>query len=140
MRKAKGFTLIEVLIVVALIAILTAIALPSYQDYVLRGKITEATSTLSELRIRAEKWFANNRTYVGFNQAVPGARYFAYDCNTPAVPTATTYTCQAVGVPAQGMNGFTYTIDDANTRTSTITVSGWNNSATCWVSKKGESC
>lgn len=140
MRKAKGFTLIEVLIVVTLIAILTAIALPSYQDYVLRGKITEATSTLSELRIRAEKWFANNRTYVGFNQAVPGARYFAYDCNTPAVPTATAYTCQAVGVPAQGMNGFTYTIDDANTRTSTITVSGWNNSATCWVSKKGESC
>ena len=138
MRMARGFTLIELMITVAVIAILAAVAFPAYTNYIQRGKITEATSSLSELRLRAEKWFSDNRTYVGFNQAIQNAKYFGYACNPV---TATAFTCTATGVANQGMTGFAYTINESNVRTSTFTgLSGWNNSTSCWVTKKGESC
>jgi type IV pilus assembly protein PilE len=137
MRKAKGFTLIELMAVVIIIAILAAIAYPSYRDYILRGKITEAFSSLSELRLRAEKWFADNRTYVGFSTTINGARYFAYTCPTI---TATAFTCQADGVASQGMSGFQYTINESNVRQTVSVPSGWNTSTTCWITKKGETC
>ena len=146
MHQARGFTLIELMITVAVVAILAAIAVPSYTQYVQRGKITEATSGLSELRLRAEKYFADNRTYlnaggtVGFNTTIQNVRYFEFVCNDPAA-TATTFTCKATGLASAGMTGFQYTIDNANTRKSTFTgLAGWNNSTNCWVTKKGESC
>lgn len=140
MRRARGFTLIELMVTVAIVAILAAVALPSYTNYVQRGKITEAYSSLSELRLRAEKWFADNRTYVGFNQAITGARYFSYNCNEGTDPlSATTFKCFARGIGDMG--GFVYTVDQSNARSSTFTsLPGWNNSATCWVTKKGETC
>lgn len=138
MRLARGFTLIELMIVVAVLAILAAVAFPAYTNYIQRGKITEATSSLSELRLRAEKWFSDNRTYVGFNQTIQNAKYFGYACNPV---TATAFTCTATGVANQGMTGFVYTINESNVRASTFTgLPGWNNSTTCWVTKKGESC
>jgi len=145
MRKAAGFTLIELMVVVTIIAILSAIALPAYRDYVLRGKITEATSNLSDLRLRAEKWFADNRTYQnagatgpGFDTSTTGAKYFTYGCVSTA---AGTFTCTATGVAAEGMTGFQYTINESDTHTTTITgVTGWNNCTTRWLTKKGETC
>ena len=139
--RSTGFSLIELLIVIAVIGVLAAIALPSYSGYVQRGKITEAHATLSDLRLRAEKWFADNRTYVpGATPwtTIVGAQYFTYDCG---VPTATAYTCTAAGVAAQNMGGFTYTVNESNVRTSAfVGQPGWNNSGTCWVKKKGETC
>lgn len=138
MHRRRGFTLIELMITVVVVAILAAVAIPSYRDYVLRGKITEAHANLSELRLRAEKWFADNRTYAGFNQTITGARYFTYACNPT---TATAFTCTATGVANEGLGGFVYTIDQSNTRASTFTgVSGWTSCASRWISKKGETC
>lgn len=132
-----GFTLIELMITVAVIGILAAVAYPSYTDYIRRGKITEATSTLSDLRLRAEKFYADNRTYVGFPDSTTGTRYFTYSCTK----TATTYSCTATGVANQGMTGFQYSINESNTRQSTFTgLTGWSDSGTCWVSRKGETC
>lgn len=141
MRFARGFTLVELMITVAVVAVLAAIAIPAYNDYSRRSKIAEATSGLSELRLRAEKFFADNRTYNGFNQAISGARYFDYTCNDPNPPTATTFLCKASGKPSAGMSGFVYTVNESNARGSTFTgLPGWNNSTTCWVTKKGETC
>jgi type IV pilus assembly protein PilE len=137
MRMARGFTLIELMIVVAVLAILAAVAFPQYTNYIQRGKITEATSSLAELRLRAEKRFSDNRAYTGFSQAIQNAKYFTYAC----VINANDFVCTATGVANQGMTGFVYTINESNTRTSTFTsLPGWNNSTTCWVTKKGESC
>lgn len=146
MKMQKGFTLIELMIVVAIVAILAAVAFPAYQDYVIRGKITDATSGLAAKRIRVEQFFQDNRTYVGSETGTGGcasdtttSKHFNFSCTTP---TSTAYTLQAVG--KGGMAGFTYTVDQANakgTATTSGAPSGWTSiSATCWVIKKGGAC
>ena len=59
---SRGFTLIEIMIVVAIVAILSAIALPSYSDYVLRSKLPEAFSALSDQRIRLEQYYQGQQS------------------------------------------------------------------------------
>lgn len=148
MRKASGFTLIELMITIVVVAILAAIAVPSYIQYIQRGKISEAVSNLSGARLQLEKYYADNRMYGTGGTcgvAMPSganARYFTIACvsgNANAIGDQT-YTVTATGVG--GVTGFKYTINESNVRTSTFTspVTGWNNSTTCWVTKKGESC
>lgn len=60
----KGFTLIELMIVVAVVAILSAIAYPSYQEYVKRSRRAEAQSLLNEAAAREERWRAQNGSYM----------------------------------------------------------------------------
>lgn len=137
-----GFTLLEVMITVAIIGILVAIALPAYSDYVKRGRITEAVSGLSDMRIKMEQFFQDNRTYVG--ACVTGTvaplpavtPQFTFTC---PVLTATAYTVTATGTGS--MASFVYTIDQANVRTTTGLPTGWSglNNA-CWVLKKDGSC
>lgn len=144
-RAAHGFTLIELMITVAIIGILAAVAMPSYTTYVMRGKITEAITNLSDMRVKLEQYFQDNRTYLGACAAgtvaplpaTPAVKYFTYTCPTL---TATTYTVQATGVAAQGMSGFTYTIDQTNARVTVSVPTGWVAATTCWTLKKDGSC
>ena len=60
-RKQQGFTLIELMIVIAIVGILAAIALPAYQDYTVRAKVSEALAGLAEAKTTiAEYYSANN--------------------------------------------------------------------------------
>ena len=143
MRKASGFTLIEVMIVVAIIGILSMIAIPAYGDYVRRGKIQEAVAALADGRVKLEQSYMDNRTYTGGSGAwacggtAPPTRYFQMSC----VGDATTYTVTAAGIAAQGTNGMSYTINQANVRASTFTgLDGYTSCATRWITKKGETC
>ena len=97
MKTQKGFTLIELLIVIAVIGILAAVALPSYSDYITRGKIPDATSGLASKRVKMEQFFQDNRTYLAVapqtndcDLDTTTSEYFNFSC--PAAATATTYT------------------------------------------------
>ena len=141
MNTQRGFTLIELLIVVTIIGLLTAIAVPAYSDYVKRGKVTDATSTLSSNRVKMEQYYQDNRTYVGATVCATDnttSQNFNFTC----VAAANTYTLTMTG--KNPMAGFAYTIDQSGAKTSTIVApapSGWIASSTnCWISKKGGTC
>jgi type IV pilus assembly protein PilE len=152
-RQERGFTLLEVMMVVTIIAILAAIAVPAYSDYVTRGRVIEATAGLGDARAKMEQYFQDNRAYPTGGCVVypnaPGAlqlqlsalQRFTLDCGTP---TANAYTVTATGNGP--MAGFSYTIDNNNVRTSAFTGSGashnWTAATpnTCWVIRKGGLC
>ncbi len=66
----KGFTLIEVMIVVAIVGILAAIAYPSYQEYVMRSNRSEGMAMLNDAAARQERYFAQSNTYVTSNSDI----------------------------------------------------------------------
>lgn len=138
-NKTSGFTLIELMVTVAIIAILASIALPSYTEYVTQGRIAEATAGLAAKRVRMEAFYDNNRTYAGATDCTSDtttSKYFTFSCSGAA--DATTYTLQAVGKGS--MAGFTYTINQSNAKATTAAPTGWSTNATCWVLNKGGSC
>jgi type IV pilus assembly protein PilE len=148
MRRATGFTLIEVMITVAIVAILAAVAIPSYTDYITRSKIQEATTSLLTMRTKLEQYFQDNRTFFGACVAgtvapLPaGLKYFTLSCPTR---NDTQYLIQADGGIAgadQSMAGFSFTIDQANNRVTATVPAGWTlpSPNNCWVAKKGGLC
>jgi type IV pilus assembly protein PilE len=79
--RQSGFTLIELMITVAVVAILASIAYPSYQNYVLSSRRAEAQADMLEMQLGMEKWRANRASYR--SDATPSAKGVA-TTNTPA--------------------------------------------------------
>ena len=141
-RSQQGFTLIEVMIVVAIIGILAAVAYPAFTDFILRGRIVDATNELSSLRADMERHFQDNRTFETagtFTSPCRTARKvgsFTVSCTGDGNLTATTYTLVAVGSGAAA--NFIYTLDQAANRATTGGAFG-----TCaveWLTKRGQTC
>ncbi|KAF0164692.1 MAG: type IV pilus assembly protein PilE [Rhodocyclaceae bacterium] len=138
--RTRGFTLIEVMITMTIIGILMAIALPQYGEYVLKGKLTEAMSLLSDLQIRQEQYYQDNRTYAdGMRPRGVASPFVLADCTTAnpsqnfictticaTANSGQTYTCTATSATL----GYVYTVTEAGTK-ATTQPSG--TTVTCWL-------
>ena len=92
-KQNKGFTLIELMIVITIIGVLAAIAMPAYQDYVTRSKRADAKGALLAVQLAQEKYRANNSLYgtlaqIAISTTSPDGYYTLTDAGTP---TASTY-------------------------------------------------
>ena len=124
--SVRGFTLIELMITVAVIAILATIAYPSFTQYMRQARRAEAKSLLQEIQLLQEKWRANNSTYgslanLGWSKTLP--HYTIAISNT----TGSTYTITATasGDQANDVKGST------SCKTLTLTQST-KTPAACW--------
>lgn len=137
LRRQQGFTLIELMVAVAIVAILSAVALPAYNSYVLRSRVPPALDALSSYQVRMEQRFQDTGSYAGANGAcglaVPGGvANFAITC---ALNGNNGFTATATGSGV--MSGYTFTVNHAGTRATTAHPKGAN--ANCWTTK-GTTC
>lgn len=134
-NQTRGFSLIELMIAVAIVAILAAVALPNYNDYLIRGRLPEAQSSIATGRILAEQFFQDNRTYVGM-PCPPPVGNWTFDCSGAA---ATGFTILATG--GGSVNGFVFSIDQNNTRRTIGLPAAWGTAPVeCWVIRRGGGC
>jgi len=146
--RAAGFTLIELMITVAIVGILAAVALPSYKNYIKRGQQPEAFNALSDYRTKMEQYYQDNHNYGDttgttcatgtaystWNGFTPnGAKYFSYACVTSS--TGQAYTITATGIAGQ-VKTDKYTIDQNGNRATTF-FKGAAATANCWLTSSG---
>lgn len=139
-KRQAGFTLIELMIAIAVVGILTAIALPSYNGYMMRARLSEAFTGLAGVQPRLEQHWSNTRSYAGFDSVTPSPM--------PASSANFTFVLSAADagayvVTARGRNaasGFAFTIDQNGNRVTTAVPSGWTARDNCWVDRKEGLC
>lgn len=146
-----GFTLIEVMIVVAIVAILASIALPSYESYLRRGQAQEAFGALADYRTKLELYYQDNRGYgvaggvdcangptaPSWSSFVPSdSQYFNYSCVLGA--DNQTYTLTATGTRSSSA-GSVYTITEANEKGTTRFKGSLVVGRPCWLAR-GDEC
>jgi type IV pilus assembly protein PilE len=142
-RPHQGFTLIEVMITVAIIGILAAVALPSYTDYVRRGKLQEGFAEMATARVKLEQYYQDFRNYgttataCPNEVAMPTSKYFTYTCKWGSTSSSQSYELKAAG--KGDISGYDFTVDQANAQ-KTLNFKGVAVNKPCWITKASESC
>lgn len=126
---SPGFTLVELLVAIAIVGILASIAVPSYQEHLRRGAMMDMTASLGTGRVAIEQFYLDNRTYVG-GPCPAATRRFNVACEF----AAGSYTVTATGTGL--MDRFVLTLDETGAQT---TAGPWGK-ADCWLDRKGDTC
>jgi len=124
-RHETGFTLIELMIVVAIIGILAAVAIPSYQDYTARAQVSEAVSLASQFKTSIAEYFASAGTLNGVDQTTFGGT--TQGKYTSAVAVAGTGVSDALVTVTMGNSAATA----IKTKTFTLSTSDGGNTWEC---------
>lgn len=147
LRSQNGFTLIEVMIVVAIVGILAAVALPSYTSYLRRGELPEAFTYLSTFRVQMEQYYLDNRNYGNSNTCAPksdgtsavttpdAVHYFTFSCTLTNDDQG--YTITATGSGSR-TTGYDYTLDHTNAKATTKYGGTSYTDKPCWLVKGSE--
>jgi type IV pilus assembly protein PilE len=134
--RQRGFTLVELVVTVAVLAILAGIALPSYNAYITRSRIPVGLEALTSYAMRMEQAFQDNGTYgaTACSIAVPVAANFTVSCSVSG--SGQGFTATATGSTL--LDGYTYSIDHNATRRTVAHPKGVP-ATDCW-SMKGQTC
>ena len=134
---SAGFTLIELMIVILVVAVLTTIAVPLYSNQVRKSRRTEARTALLDLAAREERFFSTNSAYtnvpanLGYAGTFPvpvGSSYYQINVTPNAAGTTYTATAAPINTQTSDTQCGTFTLDN----TGQQTVSGTLSAATCW--------
>lgn len=93
-NKTSGFTLIELMVVVAIVAILAAIALPSFADQIRKSRRAEAVTSLQEAQLRLERWRVDHADFTGSSTTFPPSIHYKFTL-TAAAATPNNYSVSA---------------------------------------------
>lgn len=138
MMKQRGFTLMELMVTVAIVGILAAVALPTYRKYIDRSYLGEAFSNLSSFQLQMQQYYQDNGTYAVSNAcaiSMPASKHFTYVCTLPN-SGGFLITGGSLAVDGLTVAQYVYTIDDNNNQTTTA-FPGVSGSKACWLTKQG---
>ena len=135
-----GFSLVELMVVLAIAAIIAAFALPAYRDHALRSNLPEMSSSLQLSALRLEQYYQDHRSYRNGTECgitLPRSERFLFNCSSPEDGQA--FVLTATGIDA--MAGFAYTIDQQGLTRTTSLPNAWGIAPLeCWVMKRGARC
>jgi len=140
-KSMAGFSLLELMVVIAIVGILAVVAIPSYSNYIIRSDLSDMTSGLTAMSARMELYFQDNRTFDDVGD----------DFDSPCVEVATErYTIECdldedgngYDLTATGngsISAFTFTLDQTGARTTTRAKDGWGGRlpVACWLTNPG---
>ena len=135
-----GFSLVELMVALAIAAVIAAFALPAYRNHTLRSYLPEMSSSLQLSALRLEQYYQDHRSYLKGTDCgvtLPLSEHFAYTCASPE--DGQSFLITATGLAA--MAEFSYTINHQGQTRTVLLPERWGKTpSNCWVMKPGVVC